>query len=99
MSNKSIKFLLVSIAIVFLGTATAVIAEIKRQDRKISITLSAQEWEVVLQGLSELPMKTSGNVYSSIMQQAQMQLQSQQQKTSGQIPMVNKDSIDKKKKP
>ena len=46
-----------------------------RQDKKITITLSTQEWDIVLQGLNELPMKTSSSVYSSIMQQAQYQLQ------------------------
>lgn len=81
MTNNSIKRLWITIAVIFFVTATGVIAEVKRkQDKKISITLSEQEWGIVLQGLSELPMKTSGGVYSSIMQQAQMQLQAQQQK-------------------
>lgn len=77
---KKMKGLWTVIATIFIVTAiwAGAFAESKRQDRKISISLTPQEWEVVLQGLSELPMKTSGGVYSSIMQQAQMQLQAQQ---------------------
>lgn len=89
MSNKNIKRLLAAILIIFASTTTVILAN-TNQDRKFTITLSEQDLNIVLQGLSELPMKTSGNVYSSIMQQAQMQLQAQQK------PIV-KDSTAKKK--
>ena len=49
-----------------------------KQDKRITITLSEKDWDIVLGGLQELPLKVAGNVYSSIMQQAQMQLQAQQ---------------------
>jgi hypothetical protein len=77
MSNKNIKRLLAAILVIFAGTTTVILAN-TNQDKKFTIVLSEQEINVVLQGLSELPMKTGGNVYSSIMQQAQMQLQAQQ---------------------
>jgi len=95
MSNKSIKRLWVAIIVIFasISTVTLVFAN-TNQDRKFVITLSEQDLNIVLQGLSELPMKTSGNVYSTIMQQAQMQLQPAPQ----QKPAV-KDSTNNKKKP
>lgn len=90
MSNKNIKRLLAAIFVICASTTTVILAN-ANQDKKFVITLSEQDLNIVLQGLSELPMKTSGNVYSTIMQQAQMQLQAQQK------PVVKQDSTSKKK--
>lgn len=49
-----------------------------KQERRFNLSLTEQEINVVLQGLSELPLKTSQPVYGTIMQQAQAQLQPQQ---------------------
>jgi len=57
-----------------LTTPALMAFDAKKQDRKITITLSEQDWNVVLQGLSELPLKISQPVYGAIMQQAQAQL-------------------------
>lgn len=46
-----------------------------QQERRFNLSLTEQEINTVLQGLSELPMKVSQPVYSTIMQQAQAQLQ------------------------
>jgi len=62
------------------------------QDRKITITLPEQEWNVVLQGLSELPFKTSQATINSIIQQASNQLTAPKQK-----PVI--DSVTKIKRP
>jgi hypothetical protein len=72
---------------------TAALASFKsvKQDRKFTIVLNEQEINVVLQGLSELPLKQSQPVYSTIMQQAQSQLQVQQNP----LP-IRKDSVVKK---
>jgi len=51
------------------------VASPTQQERRFNLSLTEQEIGVVLQGLSELPMKTSQPVYSTIMQQAQAQLQ------------------------
>ena len=81
MTNNSIKRLWVTIAVIFFATATGVIAEVKRkQYRKVNISLTTQEVELVLSGLGKLPLEVAGGTYSNIMQQAQMQLQAQQQK-------------------
>lgn len=63
-----------------------------KQDRKITITLPEQEWNIVLQGLSELPFKTSQATINSIIQQASNQLTSPKQ-------VQEIDSTTKKKRP
>lgn len=78
------------LALSIIGFAAAFTNNLPRKEPKITLTLSTQEVDIILQGLAELPMKTSGNVYSSIMQQAQMQLQAQQR------PPL-KDTTNKKK--
>jgi len=60
------------------------------QERRFNLSLTEQEINTVLQGLSELPMKVSQPVYSTIMQQAQAQLQPPK------APPIQKDSTKKK---
>jgi hypothetical protein len=64
------------------------------QDRKVTISLTIQEVDLIMRGLAELPMKESGNLYFNIQAQAQSQLQAQQQK-----PLPKQDSTTPKKKP
>jgi hypothetical protein len=88
---KKRNFLLTGLVILGSGLVFSVLTIASpRQDRKITISLSEQEWNIVLQGLSELPMKVSGAVYSNILSQAQVQYK--------QSPILsNKDSTSKKK--
>jgi oligoribonuclease (3'-5' exoribonuclease) len=82
-----------SIALAIIGIATVLtFAEQKvvKQERKFTITLTEQELTTVLSGLSELPMKTSGNVYQVIVSQAQAQLQPSSK------PLPKNDSTKKK---
>ena len=44
------------------------------EEKTITVTLTLPQWEVVLQGLNELPMKTAAPISQSIIQQAQRQL-------------------------
>jgi hypothetical protein len=74
-----------AIAFSIIGMAAAITSyALPKQERKFTITLSEQEINIVLQGLSEMPLKLSGNLYSNILQQTQYQyqLQSQQQKNA-----------------
>lgn len=93
--TRTQKGIIIGILAVCLGTGAGIIVSasplngLPKQDKKITLTLSTQEVELILQGLQELPLKVSGNLYSSIMQQAQMQLQAQQK------PVV-KDTTKKK---
>jgi len=75
------------------GLIVALCAFQTLQDKRVTISLSTQEWEVVLKGLAELPLKESQSVYGSIMQQAQAQL-APQPKT--QQPTQKVDSTKKK---
>lgn len=61
-----------------------------KQDRKIIISLTLPETDILLKALSELPLKESGNLYFNIQQQAQAQLQPAQQK-----PLPKADSSKK----
>lgn len=73
------------------AVVAAFTSSLPKQERKITITLSEQEWNTVLQGLGKLPLENSQQVYMSIMQQAQSQLQPAQQ-----LPQ-KKDTTNKKK--
>jgi hypothetical protein len=44
------------------------------EEKPITVTLTLPQWEIVLQGLGELPMKTAAPISQSIIQQAQKQL-------------------------
>lgn len=83
-------FLGYAIAFSIIGFAAAFTRALPHQDRKITITVSIQEADIILKALSELPLKESGNLYFNIQQQAQSQLQVQQRP-------VQKDSTTKKK--
>ena len=48
---------------------------VKKQQQRITLTVSTQEADLILKALAELPLKESGNLYISIQQQAQAQLQ------------------------
>lgn len=63
-----------------------------KQDRKITITITLPEAELIMKALGKLPLEESGNLYFTIQQQAQMQLQPQQ------APQ-KKDTTTTKKKP
>lgn len=47
----------------------------QNQEKTVKITLTVNQWEVVLKGLGELPLKESGSISQSIIMQAQQQLQ------------------------
>ena len=46
----------------------------KKQDKRITLSLSQPEVELVLKALGELPLKETANLYFTIQQQAQAQL-------------------------
>jgi len=71
--------------------ASAITAFLPKQDKKITITVTVQEADIILRALSELPLKESGNLYMNIQAQANAQLQSQQK------PVTKTDSTTKKK--
>jgi len=64
--------------------ASAITAFLPKQDKKITITVSLQEADVILKALGKLPLEESGNLFMSIQAQAQEQLRAQSplQKTS-----------------
>jgi hypothetical protein len=92
MTKTNLKLGLIVLGAVLFTAAMGSFKSVK-QDRKFTIVLNEQEINVVLQGLSELPLKTSQPVYSTIMQQAQLQLQAQQK------PLAAHDTTTKNKKP
>lgn len=47
----------------------------KQQEKQLTVKLSVAEWNIVIKGLGELPLKESGNVTSVIVDQLQKQLQ------------------------
>lgn len=63
-----------------------------KQDRRFNLSLTGQEIDIILQGLNELPKKTSESVYNNIIQQAQAQLAPPK-------PLPKPDSTSKNKKP
>lgn len=71
------KFLICSVILGSVITGHAILSSFKSpsQDRRFNLSLTEDQINVVLQGLAELPLKTSQPVYSTIMQQAQAQLQ------------------------
>jgi len=73
------------------SVATAFLPE---QDKKINISVTVQEADMILKALAELPLKESGNLYMSIQAQAQAQLQ---QQLAPQKPVQKIDSTSKKK--
>lgn len=80
---KKQRFIIAGVVLFSLGTMFSLIAiGTPKQDRKISISLTEQEWNIVISALQEMPMKVAAPVYSSIMQQAQQQLQAQQKPKS-----------------
>lgn len=68
---------LIGLSIILLATGItySLMAVPKKQDKRITLTVSIQEVEVIMKALSELPLKESGNLYFTIQQQAQSQLQ------------------------
>jgi hypothetical protein len=46
----------------------------KKQQQRVTLTLSVPEVDLILKALSELPLKESGNLYIGIQQQANSQL-------------------------
>ncbi len=77
------------VSLIFVTAITIGIAHTPtKQERRLNLSLTEPEINVILQGLAELPMKTAQPVYSTIMQQAQAQLQ----------PPKVRDSISKPKK-
>jgi len=58
-----------------LGTYSLMAIPAKKQQQKITISVSPQEVDLILKALAELPLKESGNLYVGIQQQAQAQLQ------------------------
>lgn len=44
------------------------------EEKTITVTLTLPQWDVVLQGLNELPMKTAAPISQSIITQAQKQI-------------------------
>jgi hypothetical protein len=98
MRKTNLTYLSILLGAVFFTAALASFKSVK-QDRKFTIVLNEQEINVVLQGLSELPLKQSQPVYSTIMQQAQSQLQLLQQNSSQLDVKFKKDSTNKSKMP
>lgn len=62
--------LIVAISVITYG----LMAIPRKQDKRITLTVSIQEVEIIMKALSELPLKESGNLYLTIQQQAQTQL-------------------------
>jgi len=75
-----------------LTLASVATAFLPNQDKKINLSVTVQEADIILKALSELPLKESGNLYMSIQAQAQAQLQPQLQ----QKPVQKIDSTKKK---
>lgn len=64
----------------------------KKQDRRINLSVTVQETELILKALSELPLKESGGLFSSIQQQATAQLTPTKIDPPKQQPMQKADS-------
>ncbi len=71
--------------------ASAITAFLPKQDKKVTITITVQEADLILRALGKLPLEESGNLYMNIQAQAQAQLQPQQK------PVTKADSTTKKK--
>jgi predicted secreted hydrolase len=84
--KRLLLFLGITIAV---SVANGVLAKITRQDKKINISVTVQETDLILKALAEMPLKESGNLYMSIQAQAQAQLQQQK-------PVQKIDSTKKK---
>jgi hypothetical protein len=84
--KRLLLFLGITIAV---SVANGVLAKITRQDKKINISVTVQETDLILKALAEMPLKESGNLYMSIQAQAQSQLQQQK-------PVQKIDSTKKK---
>jgi hypothetical protein len=62
-----------------------------KQERRVTISISIEEANVILKALGKLPLEESGNLYFSVQQQVQTQLQPVP-------PAVKKDSTSKTQK-
>lgn len=47
----------------------------KQQEKEATVKLPISKWVIVLKGVSELPLKESQDVYSTIVNQVQQQMQ------------------------
>lgn len=47
----------------------------KQQEKQLTVRLTVAEWNVVISGLGEMPLKVSGQLTSNIVNQLQKQLQ------------------------
>ena len=87
------KQVLIQIGIVILATVATyglMAIPVKKQQQRVTLSLTVPEVELVLKALSELPLKESGGLYLSVQDQANRQL------TPPQKPKV--DSTAKPKK-
>ena len=65
-------------------------------DQKLTVTLSAQEWNTVMAGLNELPHRIARPVFDRIGQQLQQQSQPQQMPmTRGNVVGCNELGLDR----
>lgn len=82
------------LGIVFMATLTthALMAyTAKRQQQRVNLSVTIQEAELIMEALSELPLKKAGPLYMNLQEQAQRQLMPMQKPKA--------DSTSKPKKP
>jgi hypothetical protein len=53
-----------------------------QQDKKVTITVTLQEADILLKGLGKLPLEESGNLFFTVQRQIQTQLQPQKPDTN-----------------
>lgn len=90
-TSKQFFFGAVFVFLILTSAIGITMAKDKKQDKKITLTVSVQEAEMILKALSELPLKDSGPLYFALQQQAAAQLQPPVQK-----PQVKSDTTKKK---